>query len=180
MIDPIDNIKWLPAQELHSNWWNPNVVFEPELKLLEESILEQGWTQAILINTSSMIIDGFHRWQLSITSRKLQSRYAEEVPCAILDLDDREAMMLTVRMNRAKGTHSATRMSDLVKKLVEDYGVTTKEMMLKMGMTKSEVELLQDGSLLKHKNLDTYRFSKAWIPVETKHLSAEERKKYEK
>lgn len=170
---PLANIEWIPAGDLHQNSWNPNAVFDQELNLLEESILAMGWIQPIVVNKNLMIIDGFHRWQLSLNSKRLIERDAQEVPCVILDITDREAMMMTVRINRAKGTHVAFRMSELVQTLVEDYGVTPQEMVTKMGMTKTEVQLLLDGSLLKHHKLEKYRYSKAWVPVETTKLDKE-------
>lgn len=173
MKDPIDNIVWLPSRELNGNSWNPNHVFNQELKLLEQSIIRDGWTQAISVNTNNMIIDGFHRWRLSMDSAVLVSRYAEEVPCVVLDKSDRDAMMMTVRMNRAKGTHAAFRMSELVQTLVDDWGVTPEEMIEEMGMTPGEVELLYDGSLLKRHKLEKYKYSNAWVPVEATKLDAE-------
>jgi ParB-like chromosome segregation protein Spo0J len=177
--DPIDNIIWKPARELWANAWNPNVVFNQELKLLEEGIILLGWLQPILVNPDWMIIDGFHRVQLSISSPRLQQIYAEEVPCAVVDLSIPDAMMMTIRINRAKGQHVAFKMSDLVKTLVEEYQVTQEEMQQKMGMTKSEVALLYDGTLIKRKELQTREYSRAWIPVETKFLSQEERDQLE-
>ena len=56
MNNPIDNIKWLDANELNGNDYNPNVVFTPELKLLETSILKTGWVQPILISKDKTII----------------------------------------------------------------------------------------------------------------------------
>ena len=37
MDHPIDKIEWLPASDLIANSYNPNVVFTPEMKLLELS-----------------------------------------------------------------------------------------------------------------------------------------------
>lgn len=179
MKHPVDNIVWIESRKLTANGYNPNVVFNQELNLLEESILMMGWIFPIIVNTNNIIIDGFHRWMLSTTSQRIRERDAEEVPCVVLDISDREAMMMTVRMNRAKGTHVAFRMSELVQILRDDYGVTPEEMILKMGMTPGEVELLYDGSLLKHHNLEKYKYSNAWVPVETRKLDAETRKKVE-
>jgi ParB-like chromosome segregation protein Spo0J len=164
--DPIDNIVWVPSRDLKANHYNPNVVMNQELKLLELSIVENGWIQPILINGNNIIIDGYHRWMLSMESKDLRNIYAEEVPCAVLDIDDSEAIMMTVRINRAKGSHASLRMSDLVKELIDVHGVDHKDIVQKMGATPTEVELLYDGSLFKEKDLKNYRYSKAWVPVE--------------
>lgn len=172
--EPVDNIVWIPARELKPNSYNPNVVFNTELNLLEESILRNGWVQPIVINPNKIIIDGFHRYSLSMISQKLQSKYAEEVPCVIVDISDAEAMMMTVRMNRAKGKHAAIRMSDIVQTLIDEHGLTPEDLISGMGMTDSEVALLYDGTLLKHVDWQSKKYSKAWIPVETRFLSEEE------
>jgi ParB-like chromosome segregation protein Spo0J len=172
--EPVDNIVWIPARELKPNSYNPNVVFNTELNLLEESILRNGWVQPIVINPNKIIIDGYHRYSLSLMSAKLQSKYAEEVPCVIVDISDAEAMMMTVRMNRAKGKHAAIKMSDIVQELIDKYELSVDDLVSGMGMTESEVGLLYDGTLLKHVDWQSKKYSKAWVPVETKHLSEEE------
>jgi hypothetical protein len=177
----IDSIEWVHTSELFSNSWNPNVVFNKELKLLEESILgEAGWVFPIIINRNGMIIDGYHRWFLGSNSKKIIARDNGLVPCVRVDIGDKEAIMMTVRMNRAKGTHAALRMRDLVQTLVDDYGTTPDEMIQKMGMTEGEVALLYDGTLLKRKNLQTRKYSRAWVPVETKLMTDEEREEFER
>ena len=109
-LEPIENIQWLHASKLDSNDYNPNVVFTPELRLLEWSILKNGWVQPVLINKGHLIIDGFHRWRLSQDSKKLKKKYNGLTPCVVLDINRPEAMLLTIRINRAKGTHTALKM----------------------------------------------------------------------
>lgn len=174
MTEPIENIVWKPSRNLRQNAWNPNVVFSPELRLLEESILRNGWLQPIIISNTDLIIDGFHRWRLSMDSPAIRDRWFEEVPCVVFDISDPEAMMLTVRINRAKGTHVAVRLSDVIQELHNDLGCTVEEIMRGCGMGKKEVELLLAGTLLKTRNLETYKYSKAWIPIETRHAKKEE------
>ena len=65
MKQPLDNIQWINREELSPNGYNPNRVAPPELKLLKLSILEDGWTQPIVINPDKTIVDGFHRWTVS-------------------------------------------------------------------------------------------------------------------
>lgn len=165
--DPLNRIEWRDVDELSANGWNPNVVFKKELSLLESSILKQGWIQPVLTSRNGMIIDGFHRWMLSKNSAKLRKRYGGKLPCVVLDLPDKEAMMLTVRINRAKGTHLAFRMSDLVKRLVEQEDCSLEEIAEGIGADMSEVKLLASGGVFKNRDLSNYEYSKAWKPYET-------------
>jgi len=80
MKDPINRIEWRDAASLEANNWNPNVVFTPELRLLERSILLTGWTQPILITADGLIIDGFHRVRLALDSRAILERYGGKLP----------------------------------------------------------------------------------------------------
>lgn len=142
MNDPISNIQWIDAEELNANNYNPNIVFNPELKLLERSLLNTGWVQPILITKDRVIIDGFHRFMLSKTSEAIIKRYGKKVPCAILDIDKSEAMIITIRMNRAKGSHVAVKMHDIVRELIDDHGLTKEEICKEIGATADEVDLL--------------------------------------
>lgn len=166
MNHPIENIEWRHAMALISNDYNPNIVYNPELKLLELSMLDTGWIQPILINTEGVIIDGFHRVQLAMNSAALLERDGGMVPCAVLDVSDKEAMMLTIRMNRAKGTHVGIRMSGVVKRLVDTHGVSLEEIAIGIGATRAEMELLYAGNVFVQKDIKNAKYSQAWIPVE--------------
>ncbi|HLK60327.1 MAG TPA: ParB N-terminal domain-containing protein [Chthonomonadaceae bacterium] len=164
--DPINCIEWRDVDSLNANAWNPNMVMNPELKLLEISLLSTGWVQPILITPDGTIIDGFHRWMLSRESKVLRQRYGGKVPCAILEVSPAEAKMLTVRMNRAKGCHGAVRMSELVKSLIDEHGCSPAEVAREIGATRDEVDLLYQDSIFKARNIEHYRYSRAWVPAE--------------
>ena len=167
MKHPIDRIEWRQAESLNANNWNPNVVMDAELRLLEASIVKTGWLQPILVTVDGTIIDGFHRWRLALESVPLRKRDGGLVPCAVMDISPEEAKMLTVRINRAKGSHVAVRMSDLVKSLTTEHGCSREEIAAGIGATLDEVDLLEQDSIFKARNLKDYRYSKAWVPEET-------------
>lgn len=164
--DPVSRIEWRHVDTLQANSYNPNRVFAPELKLLELSILRQGWMQPILCSRDGVIIDGFHRTELSRQSEELRARYGGFVPCVVLDLSEAEAMCLTVRINRAKGSHSAIRMSAIVKDLIDRLGMTPELAGREMGMHSSEVDVLYQDSIFAMKKTADYRFAKAWTPAQ--------------
>jgi ParB-like chromosome segregation protein Spo0J len=167
MNDPLDNIKWLNVDDLEANDYNPNAVFSPELKLLERSVMNTGWVQPILISRDNIIIDGFHRWSLSRDSKKIKEKYKGKVPCAVLDVDRGEAMVLTVRMNRAKGSHIAVRMSEMIKELIDTHKYDVQHLSQELGASKKEIDLLYQDGLFKARNIKDYKYAKAWIPAES-------------
>lgn len=163
--DPINCIIWQDARHLSPCDYNPNHVMTPELELLERNILKHGWTQPILATEAGIIIDGFHRWRLARESKSMIDKYHYMIPCSLLDLAIDQAMILTVRMNRAKGTHAAFRMSILVRSLMSDYGYDTQMIMTELAMTKGEVDLLSKD-LFTHKRLESHQYSKSWVPAD--------------
>lgn len=163
MNDPINHIEWIDSRELKANDYNPNVVFTPELKLLESSILLTGWIQPILIDKEYNIIDGFHRASLSKDSKKMIERYQYKAPVCMLPLDRPQAMLMTVRINRAKGTHIATRMSEMIKELIDKHGLLHEEIMAGIGASRKEVDLLYQEGVFKARKLDKVKYSQAWV-----------------
>ena len=166
--EPVMNIIWRRAVELEANGWNPNVVFDAELKLLERSILQCGWIQPIIINPDGLIIDGFHRWRLSIESAAIAVKYHKLVPCVVMQVTKPEAMLLTIRINRAKGSHVAFQMSAIVRELIDVHHYDRQEIAQNIGAMLDEIDLLYQDGVFKMKNIADYRFGKAWYPAETK------------
>ena len=167
MNNPIDNIVWLDIFELNPNDYNPNVVYNKELKSLELSLVTNGWIQPILVNKEGdeyVIIDGFHRYSLAKTSKKLLARDKGRVPCAVLELNEAERMLLTIRINRAKGSHIACKMSEIIKTLVEKHSMPIDKIMKGIGGTKDEIDLLLMDDVFKKLDIQNHKYSKAWYP----------------
>ena len=166
MNDPIDNIKWIDAHELEANNYNPNIVYSPELKSLERNILAIGWVQPVMVDKANTIIDGFHRVMLSRESKALNKIYKGLVPCVVFDVPRSEAMILTVRMNRAKGSHVAARMSEMIKELIDEHGYEIPHLARQLGAPKAEIDILYQDGVFKMRNIKAYKYSKAWYPKE--------------
>ena len=73
---PVYNIKAVPVEKIVANDYNPNTVASPEMKLLYDSIKEDGYTMPIVCyydkdKDQYIIVDGFHRYRIiKGTSRK--------------------------------------------------------------------------------------------------------------
>ena len=165
-MEPCEQIEWVEAEELNPNDWNPNRVLTAEFDLLINNILSLGWVQPILINANKIIIDGFHRWRISMDVKEVKDRYKGKVPCVVLDVDDREAMCITIRMNRAKGVHESKSMANIVKKLIDEYGMSQENLMKDLGMSAKEVNLLLSDTVLTARNIKDWKYSRAWYPIE--------------
>src|SRR5438105_1178305 len=80
---PVSNVVWRHRDELIPNSYNPNAVAPPEMELLKISILEDGWTQPIVILPDFHIVDGFHRYTVSADPR-LHERFGGFVPTVMV------------------------------------------------------------------------------------------------
>lgn len=164
--DPINRIEWRDADSLDPNTYNPNVVLNDELRLLERSILQSGWIQPLLITEAGIIVDGFHRWGLAMHSPALKAKYSGLVPVAVLDVTEDVAMAITVRINRAKGSHVAVSMHHLVARLVNEFAWDPQEVAAEIGAHITEVELLLKEDVFAVRDIKNHEYSKAWVPEE--------------
>jgi hypothetical protein len=173
---PIDSIQWIETDYLDANDYNPNVVARDEFRLLKLSLLKQGWIQPILVARAPLhdaegnaqnrfvIIDGFHRSTLAREDADIIAAFGTKVPCTVLDITEAERKMLTVRINRAKGSHVATKMHDLVTSLHVEHEVPIPTLMAELGASKGEIELLLHENVFKKMEIETFPYSRAWVP----------------
>jgi ParB-like chromosome segregation protein Spo0J len=161
---PLDKIIWMNRDELKPNNYNPNKVAPPELKLLKISILEDGWTQPIVINPDKTIVDGFHRWTVS-GHKEIYKLTDGKVPVVMVyPKDVNQQQMATIRHNRARGTHGVLEMSNIVNDMVKK-GLSGEEIMKRLMMEKEEVvRLLFRAGIPKSEVFNNKDFSKSWQP----------------
>ena len=164
MKQPLDKIEWVDREKLTPNNYNPNKVAPSELKLLKVSIIEDGWTQPIVINPDYTIVDGFHRWTVS-GHKEIFALTGGKVPVVMVHPKDKsQQQMATIRHNRARGTHGVLEMSSIIIDMKEQ-GVSGKDMMKRLGMEKEEVvRLLFRAGIPKSDVFEEKAFSKSWTP----------------
>lgn len=165
LLKPIANVQIVDRNLLKPNDYNPNKVTEENLKLLEQSIITNGWTLPIVVRPDYTIIDGFHRW--TVSGRKpLIDMLGGKVPVVVVDHKDKdEDIYGTITHNRARGTHLLEPMKAIIKELF-DNGKSIKEISKQLGMKEEEIFRLSDFSrddFLKMLVGDHKQFSKAYI-----------------
>jgi len=163
MNHPIDTIRWVPAESLEANDYNPNHVGPVELELLKLSILEDGWTQPVVV-VGDKIVDGFHRWSLVLNDKEVRALSDGQVPVVqvAIDGDKSHQMMSTIRHNRARGKHVVIKMADIVVTLLES-GMDGEEIQRRLGMEWEEVDRLYDRGNMRER-ASKPEFNNAWVP----------------
>ncbi len=140
---PVYNVIAVPIEKVVANNYNPNIVAPPEMKLLELSIWEDGYTMPCvcyyLKDTDQYeIVDGFHRYLVMKTSKRINEREQGMLPVVVIDKDISNRMGSTIRHNRARGTHSVELMSKIVAELSRS-GMSDAWIMRNIGMDKDEL-----------------------------------------
>jgi ParB-like chromosome segregation protein Spo0J len=121
--EPVDCVLWVPSDTVTANDYNPNSVAPPEMKLLEHSISEDGYTQPIVSwkrEDAYEVVDGFHRRRVGKECSEVRSRVRGYLPLVVINagrLDKGDRMAATIRHNRARGKHKVDAMSDIVMEL---------------------------------------------------------------
>lgn len=166
---PVYHIISVPIEKIVPNDYNPNAVAPPELKLLYDSIKQDGYTMPIVCyhnkeNDTYIIVDGFHRYRIMLDHPDIYEREGGKLPVSVINKSLDHRMASTIRHNRARGNHDVDLMSNIIKELHE-LGRTDKWIAKHLGMDKDEILRLKQITGLAALFRDV-EFSNAWEPVE--------------
>lgn len=147
--------------------WRANYLLAIDRTLLAQSLISYGWLSPIIVNRNTMeIIDGFSRWVLSQTQKELLLRDRGKIPVSFLDIDDVDAKIMHVRINRGVGGLMPFKVSDIIKSVRASGKYSDESLALQMAMTELEFFTLADGRAVKTKQLKEHKYSSAWVPIE--------------
>lgn len=150
----------VPIEKVKFNDYNPNAVAPPEMKLLQHSIEEDGYTQPIVTIYDSekdeyIVVDGAHRYKNAVEKFGLPV-----IPVVVIDKAIKDRMASTIRHNRARGEHNVTQMSNIVAELVL-LGWSDDDIGKHLGMGVDEVLRLKQNTGIA-KIFKDGMYSKAW------------------
>lgn len=156
----------VPIELVQANNYNPNRVDDNNMRLLETSILQNGFAFPVVTVWDPdlekfVIVDGFHRYQIMKDYLK-----CKQLPIVVLDHDISKRLSATVQFNRARGVHQVDLMADLVRSLFEQ-GQDDEEIAKLLGMELEEVFRLKQvtgiAELFKNQT-----YSKSWVMMDVK------------
>lgn len=123
--EPVDCVIWVHSEDVQANDYNPNSVAPPEMELLKQSIMEDGYTQPIVSYKETdkiTVVDGFHRNRVGREVEDVANRIHRRLPVVNINQwkeSRSDRMASTIRHNRARGSHNIELMSTIVSELVE-------------------------------------------------------------
>jgi hypothetical protein len=164
--EPVDYVKWVLAETVTANDYNPNKVAPPEMELLEISIMNDGFTQPVVTfpnNGKIEVVDGFHRTRVCKESKIVKQRVIGYTPTVIIrkeQSDKNDRIASTIRHNRARGKHQIDAMSEIVLEL-KNRNWKNERIARELGMDEEEIlRLCQITGLAEIFKDDD--FSKSW------------------
>jgi ParB-like chromosome segregation protein Spo0J len=176
--EPVDCVLWVKSNLVGANDYNPNSVAPPEMKLLEHSIMEDGYTQPIvtwLIDDVREVVDGFHRNRVGKESKKINERILGYLPVVTINserTDRGDRISATIRHNRARGKHTIDGMSDIVIEL-KRRNWSDEKIGRELGMEPDEILRLTQITGLAEMFQDK-EFSEAWEATQEDNITDNE------
>ena len=166
---PAYQVRSVPIEKIVPNTYNPNAVAPPEMRLLYDSIKEDGYTMPIVCYYSKaqdvyVIVDGFHRYRIMMDHKDIYQRENGMLPVTVIDKPLSNRMASTIRHNRARGSHYVDLMINIVKEL-HTIGRSDAWISKHMGMSRDEILRLKQITGLTELFRDV-KFGQAWKPVE--------------
>jgi hypothetical protein len=164
--EPVDFVKWVLAENVVANDYNPNKVAPPEMELLEISIMNDGYTQPVVTFPNGdkiEVVDGFHRTRVSKESKVVRQRVLGYTPTVIIRKEQsnkNDRIASTIRHNRARGKHQVDAMSEIVLEL-KNRNWKNERIAKELGMDEEEILRLCQITGLQ----DIFKdddFSKSW------------------
>ena len=142
-ISPVYRVQAIPVEKVEANNYNPNIVAPPEMRLLELSIWEDGFTMPCVCYHDAerdvyILVDGFHRYQVLKTSKRVYEREKGLLPVVVIDRPIENRIASTIRHNRARGTHDVDLMCNIVAELSE-IGKSNAWISKHLGMSADEI-----------------------------------------
>lgn len=163
---PVYDVKRIPIEKVQANTYNPNHVAPPEMKLLYDSIKEDGYTQPIVVwenNGIYEVVDGFHRNRVGKEYEDIKKRVKGYLPVVVINenrKDKGDRIASTIRHNRARGKHTIDGMSQIVVDL-KRRNWTDKRISKELGLDQDEILRLSQVYGLAEMFQDE-EFSEAW------------------
>ena len=160
---PVYAVKAVPLEKIVANDYNPNIVAPPEMKLLELSIWEDGFTMPCVCYYDNetdryILVDGYHRYSVLRSSKRIYQRENGLLPVVVIDkelsnselpisisIDESNRMASTIRHNRARGSHNIELMCHIVAEL-DKAGMSDQWIMKNIGMDRDELLRLKQIS----------------------------------
>lgn len=164
----MNEVRQIDPKDLKPAPWKATYLLSPDLAVLARSIHAYGVLSPIVVREQDLtIIDGHERHLLALNNQQIKEAIGATVPVISVKCSEKDAMILHIQLNRGRGLVVAKKLSSLIRTLFISESVTEQELCTALNMTLDELEVLTDGTIIKHRDIKNHIYSRAWVPVES-------------
>jgi ParB-like chromosome segregation protein Spo0J len=119
--------------------YNPRRIKPAMLRSLKQSIVANGFLDPLIVQKKGMVIIGGHQRLRAMREICAEAdRPMPEIPCIVIDVDNRKARKLNIALNRVGGEFDTTLLGTLLKDLEHETKLSDEDL-VSMGLTQEEV-----------------------------------------
>jgi len=160
-------VEHVQCESLNIPDWHATYILKPDLLVLARTIAEHGILSPLVVQREGAnVVDGGQRLRIVLGNACINEACKGKVSVTWVDCDNTEAMILHIQLNRGRGAMVAHKLSKLVKTLKRVMRMTDAQYNDLFNMKFDELELMLDGSIIKHRKVSKHKYSRAWVPVE--------------
>lgn len=164
----MNEVKQIDLKDLKPAPWKATYIVSPDLAVLARSIVQYGILSPIIVREQDLtIIDGHERYLLALNNLQIRETVGTIVPVIFVKCSEKDAMILHVQINRGRGSVVAKKLSSLIRALLISESVSEEDLCTALNMTLDELDVLVDGTIIKHRSIANHIYSRAWVPIES-------------
>jgi len=127
----------MDATQLVPAKYNPRKITPDQFDSLKQSVRDHGFIQSMVVQKKGTAIIGGHQRLRALTDVCQELGVpVPKVPCIILDIDDRAARLLNIKLNRVGGEFDQPKLGEVLKGLKMEVPA----LVAGTGMTEREIE----------------------------------------
>ena len=114
----------VPVAQLNPAAYNPRKIVPEKFEALKGSIQHDGFLDQLVVQRSGMRIIGGHQRLRAVKEICVEaSKPAPDLPCIVLDIDDKQAKRLNIKLNKIQGEFEARLLGELMVDIFDDETV---------------------------------------------------------
>jgi ParB-like chromosome segregation protein Spo0J len=128
------------VSELNPAAYNPRKITPEKYEALKESIKSDGFLEPLVVQKQGLRIIGGHQRLRAIKEICVEEgERCPDIPCIVLDLDDRSAKRLNIKLNNIQGEFEVRMLGELLVDIYEDEGFKADDAAM-LGFLQNEAE----------------------------------------
>lgn len=147
--------------------WRATYVLRPEMLIIAASLSQRGFIEPIHVRKDTgEIIDGSERFLIATAVKQILRKSDGLIPVVFHDIDQADAMMLHVQLNRGHSVMTAAKVSTIIRSLRRSGKYDARDFESMLCMRADELSLMLDGDLIKVRKIPEHNYARAWVPIE--------------